>query len=274
MQLKILLTESATLSRLLDKPDLSFDDLRDATEGLAEVNDKIKDVFKDLPDYCPITKAAPQPTFTIDFETGESNLPGGFELMNGAAVKNGAPGSVAKALRIDSDGPYVVFPNLDISPSKFPEVSMAIEFYLESIPEGSKGWLLNHDNGGFDRAIVLHDERFGGMTHGVGFPAGSVYGSYTTPEIGKWVQIAVTFRQGGECAVFMGNKKAPITHEGKNNDGKSSLILGRVVPSKNHWCDCWIKGVSVYDKGLRDEEIGLIFGKSRGDYCSLQRDHR
>ena len=59
--------------------------------------------------------------------------------MEGAAVKDGAPGVVAKALRIDSDGPYVLFPNLDISPSKFPELSMIIEFYLESIPEGSKG---------------------------------------------------------------------------------------------------------------------------------------
>ncbi len=53
MALKILLTESAILSRLLNKPDLSFDDLGDATEGLATVNAKIKDVFKALPDFVP-----------------------------------------------------------------------------------------------------------------------------------------------------------------------------------------------------------------------------
>ena len=181
--------------------------------------------------------------------------------MNGAAVKDGAPGAVAKALRIDSDGPYVLFPDLDISPSKFPELSMIIEFYLESIPEGSKGWLLNHDNGGYDRALVLHDARFGGISHGVGYPAGPVYDTYTTPETGKWVQMVVTYRQGGECAVFVSNEKAPITHEGRNNNGLSSLTLGRVVPYKNHWCDCWIKGVSVYDKGLSDEEVDAIFGK-------------
>jgi hypothetical protein len=51
MELKILLTESAILSRLLDKPDLSFDDLGDATDALAKANDKIKDVFKGLPPF-------------------------------------------------------------------------------------------------------------------------------------------------------------------------------------------------------------------------------
>ena len=176
-------------------------------------------------------------------------------------MKDGAPGVVSRALRIDSDGPLVVFPNLDISASKMPELSMIIDFYLESIPEGSKGWLLNHDNGGYDRALVLHDERFNGITHGVGYPAGPVYDTYTTPETGKWIQMVVTYRQGGECAVFVSNEKAPITHEGRNNDGSSSLILGRVLKYPNHWCDCWIKGVSVYDKGLSDEEVDAVFGK-------------
>jgi len=51
MELKILLTESAILSRLLDKPDLSFDDLGEATDGLSKINDKIKVVFKALPTF-------------------------------------------------------------------------------------------------------------------------------------------------------------------------------------------------------------------------------
>ena len=186
-------------------------------------------------------------------------------MMNGASIKDGAPGIVSKALRIDTDGPYVIFPNLDISPSKMPEMSMIIEFYLESIPEGSKGWLLNHDNGGYDRALVLHDERFNGISHGVGYPAGPVYDTYTQPEVGRWIQMVVTYRQGGECAVFLSNDKAPITHEGRNNEGKSSLTLGRVTAYKNHWCDCWIKGVTVYDKGLSDEEVDAIFGKFKDD---------
>lgn len=59
----------------------------------------------------------------------------------------------------------------------------------------------------------------------------------------------------------MSNEKAPITHEGRNNDGESSLVLGRVLKYPNHWCDCWIKGVSVYDKGLSDEEVDAVFGK-------------
>jgi len=49
MELKIMLTESAILSRMLNKPDLTFDELGEATDNLTKVNLKIKDAFEDLP---------------------------------------------------------------------------------------------------------------------------------------------------------------------------------------------------------------------------------
>lgn len=49
MELKILLTESAILSRMLNKPDLTFDQLGAATESLTKVNLQIKNVFAALP---------------------------------------------------------------------------------------------------------------------------------------------------------------------------------------------------------------------------------
>ena len=84
--------------------------------------------------------------------------------------------------------------------------------------------MLNHDNGGYDRALVLHDEHFGGISHGVGFPGGPVYDSYTTPEIGKWVQMVVTYRQGGECAVFVSKRRRlSPTKEGTMTESQASL---------------------------------------------------
>jgi len=49
MELKIMLTESAILSRMLNKPDLTFDALGEATDNLTKVNLKIKNVFEALP---------------------------------------------------------------------------------------------------------------------------------------------------------------------------------------------------------------------------------
>ncbi len=178
----------------------------------------------------------------------------------GAEIKDGAPGNVSKALRIDRDGPYAVLKGVDISPQVMPESTIVIDFLLESIPKGSKGWLLNHDNGGFDRGLTLHDERFNGIGQGVGYP-GPVYDEYTTPPTGEWVQMVMTYRQGGECAVFVSNDKAPKVHIGKNNKGRSDLTIGRVTSFKDHWCDCWVKDIMIFDVALTDEQVNEMFEK-------------
>lgn len=145
------------------------------------------------PVYIP---AIPPPAFTVNFDTGESNPPAPLKLRNGATGKDGASGVVSKALRIDCDGPYVVFPNLDISPSTMPEVLVIIKFFLKRIPKGSKSWLLDLSNNVFNCGlVVLNDSRFNGIFHCVGYPDGPVYNIYAVPEVGKWIQMVVTYHQ-------------------------------------------------------------------------------
>ncbi len=203
----------------------------------------------------------PEPKHYTDFSKPEDENNTPFELKMGAEIKDGAPGNVGKALRIDSDGPFAILPGVDISPHNMPECTIVIDFLLESIPKDSRGWLLNHDNGGFDRCLALHDERFNGIGHGVGYKAESVYNEYTTPPIGEWVQMVLTYRQGGECAIFVGNDKAPVVHTGKNNKGRADLTIGRVTAFDNHWCDCWVKDISIFDVALTDEQVNELFEK-------------
>ena len=49
---------------------------------------------------------------------------------------------------------------LDINPSAMPSCTIEVRFKLLSVAN-NYGWLINHDNGGYDRGIVVHDDRFG-----------------------------------------------------------------------------------------------------------------
>ena len=125
--------------------------------------------------------------------------------------------------------------------------------------------------------VVMIDHLHFMMNDSMGLPMVLVtrlglFMTYTTPECGKWVQMVVTYRQSGECAVFMSGEKAPITHKGRNNDGKSSLTLGHVTEYKNHWRDCWIKGFRIYNRSLTDEEVDIISDKFNDNLSSIKND--
>ena len=53
--------------------------------------------------------------------------------------------------------------DLDISPSKYPTLTLELWVRVNSFAGDSLGWILGHDNHGFDRGINLHDRRYGGI---------------------------------------------------------------------------------------------------------------
>ena len=64
------------------------------------------------------------------------------------------------ALRVGGDGPYATIP-VNISPDVMPACSLAVWVKLNSIPN-RRGWLLGQEQTGYDRTILMHDDRFGG----------------------------------------------------------------------------------------------------------------
>ncbi len=187
-------------------------------------------------------------------------------MAEGAAILEGAPAPVAKALRIASDGPYAKLPGIDLSPSKSAESTLVISIYLESIAKDSFGWVLNTENGKFDRAIIMHDDRFNGIGFGTGtMQGGKVYPEKTLPKTGKWVQYIATFRQNGDCNMFVDGEKAPLTQKGQNNSGENAITIGRVTRFPKHWADCWVKDVAVFNKALSDEEAVEFYNEFKND---------
>ncbi len=195
-----------------------------------------------------------------------------YELHGNARIVEPAPEPVARALRIDQVYSYALLKGLDISPSKMKDATLALSVYIESIkpmhPDGVRkgakeshahGWVLGHDNGRYDRAVFLHDERANGM----GMSAGQPFPKNTrwmAPVVGQWTQIVAIWRQGGECELYQDQQKVSFSRTliGKNDDGLPNLSIGSLEARRFGGMndnDVWIKEVQVYDYALNDEEL-------------------
>lgn len=83
----------------------------------------------------------------------------------------------------------------EMGPARYPELTMAIEFKLDSDydKDATWGWIIGHDNGGYDRSLVLSDERFGknadntNANRGVGLAAGKSWASGIGRSVGSRV---------------------------------------------------------------------------------------
>lgn len=206
----------------------------------------------------------PTPYFAVDFSDPDS-VDENAELVT-ASVSTG-PGGV-DALRIDECGKYAILP-VNINPDVMPDVTLVLNIYLESIAEGSLGWALSSDNGGYDRSIVLHDSRFGGMGMSAG-QAVSVWGENGDgqPPLQQWMQIVAVFSQSdlfsqselvGSGTFYVNGEAAPVEIETFNYDGTTDLVVGtNLYCDCTHWTDSWIKGVQVFDSALTSTEVMAV----------------
>ena len=118
--------------------------------------------------YVAATKPI-SPVAKVDFSDPDASDNTRFFLRNGAQILP-APQGVSKALRISKDGPYALIPDVNINPSSMKDCTLTAAIYLES-KANNRGWLFGSEEGGYDRTILVHDDRFGGnLASAVGKP--------------------------------------------------------------------------------------------------------
>jgi len=152
----------------------------------------------------------------------------------------------------------------DISPTAHPQLSLEIRFKM--ITRTNYGWIIGHDNGGYDRGITVFDSRFGGIASGIG---GKTYNSTLGyPNINEWYHVIATFENGNsQCAVYVhgedGSTQVQNIEKPLNNKaGHSSFSVGGlVIPQLRHTVDAIISTVRVYDKVLSSDEVHTIFSQ-------------
>lgn len=227
-----------------------------------------------LPSQAIFGDQLPNPTFVVDFADPDSVDENVKEIT--AEVLTG-PDDVP-ALRIDECGKHAILP-VDINPTAMPEVTLVLGINLVSIAEGSIGWPLSSDNGGYDRSITMHDERFFGM----GMPSGFDQPVWEEPEQGvaplnEWLHVVAVYSQPLDSLTSLGvfyvnGVAAPIQVELFNGGGTSDLAVGtNMLNECRHWTDSWIKEVQIFDSALTASEVEALYEEFLKSLSGISED--
>ena len=158
----------------------------------------------------------------------------------------------------------------DISPSKHSDLTIEIVFKLDEDynPATTEAWIIGQDNGGFDRSLMLSDNRFGGVGSGIG----STYNSgISSPTVGIWHHGLATFRQSVKEGSFVAidgviGKKVTAF----NGDGNSAFTIGGAV-HPHHGIKGLVKSIRIFETSFDEETAKLAYaGKGKRPESNLE----
>ena len=152
----------------------------------------------------------------------------------------------------------------DISPSKHTSLTIEVVFKFDEDfnPEETLAWIVGNDDGGYDRALILSDARFGGVGSGVGYTYNS---GVSTPPNGVWHHGVATFRQGvtgGSFITINGVLGKKVRENG--SDGRSEFSIGGVPWPQSTWGNLHgikghVRAVFIYEYFLDEETAPLAY---------------
>jgi hypothetical protein len=139
---------------------------------------------------------------------------------------------------------------VNIGPSSLPNMTMGMWVKLRS-QVNDRGWVIGHDNGGYDRALILHDDRFYGFAAGVGHLYTSTLGALTQNE---WQCVAVSYSDSNTATVFLNGKNQTVSTT--NGDGLSVATIGGVsYHALPHGVNGLVDNVFIFNRALSVSEI-------------------
>jgi len=149
---------------------------------------------------------------------------------------------------------------LDISPRVHSQLSLEI-WVKRLTAKNIREWVIGHDNGGYDRAIALNDERFGGVAGPPGYTFASQLGFL---DLNRWYHVVVTY--GSNANVYLNGVRQ---NEGvaQNNNGWPDMTIGGLSSQwPNHEVDALISQVRVYDRELSPQDVQARWAATRARY--------
>ncbi|WP_342305279.1 LamG-like jellyroll fold domain-containing protein [Methanolobus sp. ZRKC5] len=167
---------------------------------------------------------------------------------NGAIFVTGKSG---EALDFDGTNDYVYVP-VNINQDAMPQVTMALWVKSDS---DSRGTVISHDNGGFDRTIAI-DARGGGLGWSAFSGSGGVLG-YQAVTTNKWTFLAAVYDQDADI-VELYVDGIRYEESGSLSSGWDYTHIGS-NPSFGVNFDGSIDEVKIYNYALTQNEINSLF---------------
>jgi hypothetical protein len=198
---------------------------------------------------------------TLGYEPAYSIDVGGLDPSPDGTLRAGvAAGS------FHFNGDVKVVRGLNIGPAAHPQLSL--EIWVKRLSNKNvREWIVGHDNGGYDRAIALNDNRFGGVAG----PNGAVYVStlgYLS--LNQWYHVVVTYNHvnngAGSESVYLNGVRQVIG--GPNNgEGLPDMTIGGLSGSfPGHDVDALISQVRVYARELSPSEVQSHYTSASARY--------
>ena len=178
---------------------------------------------------------------------------GGADAILGATTAF-APGINGQAFDFDGEYASIVRLPVDINAAEKPQLTMGMWINLDR-RDNNYGWVIGHDNGGYDRSINVQDSRYGyGVAGGTGRgPHRSTLLS-PTANLGEWLCVAVAYDADAATATFYadGETQTVVATPGR---GVTETTLGGLTNYRNHEVDGLVDEVFMFDRVLSAEEL-------------------
>jgi hypothetical protein len=148
---------------------------------------------------------------------------------------------------------------VDLSPSSFAEVTFGAWVYLDAY-DNSRGWAIGQDNGGYDRSISLHDDRYSSTdikpAAGVGFTYGSTLNDVS---LSAWHFVAASYAGNGLSTTVYFDGGFQTIAGTNNSDGNPFFTVGGLSNYGNHEVDGAVDNIFIYDRALSVDELNDLY---------------
>ena len=134
----------------------------------------------------------------------------------------------------------------------------------------TKAWIIGHDDHGYDRSLILSDERYGGMGQGIG---GTYTSGISSPSVGVYHHAIATFAQGvagGSFVTLDGQFGAHTT--ASNGNGVNSYTIGGLQNFGAHGIKGFVKAYRIYDVAFTDEMANDAYDEVKNYLAFLNED--
>jgi len=157
------------------------------------------------------------------------------------------------------NGVIKTVPGLNIGPDAHHFLSLEIWVKRLSTKD-NREWIIGHDNGGFDRAIALNDDRYGGVAGPAGYTYPSTLGYLS---LNSWYHVVVTY--GANVNVYLNDVQQNVG-VASNGNGTPDMTIGGLSNFPGHDVDALISQARVYDRELTPQDVQTRWSLTRARY--------
>jgi hypothetical protein len=138
---------------------------------------------------------------------------------------------------------------------------LSLEIWVKRLSaKDNREWIVGHDDGGFDRAIALNDDRYGGVAGPAGYTYSSTLGYLS---LNSWYHVVVTY--GSSVNVYLNGVRQNVG-VASNGNGHPDMTIGGLSSFAGHDVDALISQARVYDHELTPQDVQTRWSLTRARY--------